>query len=118
VPDDGRLSRQPARPAAAPRRPGLIQHYEAIAAASRAMRAAARADDWDEVTRLDALCRDLIGLLKAEARHSRLSVHEQRRRIEILRGILADDAEIRVRTEPWLRQLERLLPPAAGTPRG
>ncbi|MCS6945807.1 MAG: flagellar protein FliT [Sutterellaceae bacterium] len=87
----------------------VIACYEAIARASRQMLAAARADDWAQVQRLEEQCRDLIVTLKQAARGSRLSVAEQRRRIELLRGILADDAEIRRRAEPWLQQLERLL---------
>jgi flagellar protein FliT len=110
MPDDGNLQR--ARTGGAT---GLIERYEAIAAVSRQMLAAARADDWTEVARLEACCRELIAELKQLARSQRLSVAEQRRRIELLRGILADDAEIRLRAEPWLRQLERLL--AARAPR-
>ncbi|MCX8114048.1 MAG: flagellar protein FliT [Burkholderiaceae bacterium] len=112
-PDDGRAVRTRA-PGGAPR---LIQRYEAIAQASRRMLCAARSEDWDEVARLEDRCRDLIAELKAASRTERLSASEQRRRIELLRGILADDAEIRARAEPWLRQLERLIPASRGTPR-
>ncbi|MEW5880061.1 MAG: flagellar protein FliT [Pseudomonadota bacterium] len=104
-PDDGR-ARGTRAPGGAPR---LIQRYEAIAQASRRMLCAARSEDWDEVARLEDRCRDLIAELKAAHRTERLSAPEQRRRIELLRGILADDAEIRARAEPWLRQLERLI---------
>jgi flagellar protein FliT len=87
----------------------LLQHYEAIAAASGAMLDAARADDWDEVARLEDFCRTLIAALKAEAERSNLGRAENERRMDLLRGILADDAEIRGRAEPWTRQLDRLL---------
>ena len=105
-PEHGRAAHAHARTGAAPR---LIQRYEAIAQASRRMLSAARSEDWDEVARLEDRCRDLIAELKAAHRTERLSASEQRRRIELLRGILADDAEIRARTEPWLRQLERMI---------
>lgn len=104
MPDDGRSLR--ARDGGAVR---LIERYEAIAAVSRRMLAAARADDWGEVKRLEQRGRELIAQLKEVARSERLGVAEQRRRIELLRGILADDAEMRRRAEPWLKQLERLL---------
>lgn len=107
APDDGRALGVRA-PGGAPR---LIQRYEAIAQASRRMLSAARSEDWDEVARLEDRCRDLIAELKAANRTEHLGASEQRRRIELLRGILADDAEIRARAEPWLRQLERLVPP-------
>lgn len=102
-PDDGRAVR--ARVPA----PGLIPFYEAIADASRLMLAAARDDDWDEVVRLEQGCRELIAQLEVAARTQRLAGAEQRRRIELLRAILANDAEMRTRAEPWLRQLERML---------
>jgi hypothetical protein len=33
--------------------------------------------------------------------------------VALLRAILADDAEIRARAEPWLQQLEHLIRPPA-----
>jgi flagellar protein FliT len=112
-PEDGRLHKR----LAPTRGTGLIAHYEAIAQASHAMLAAAHADDWDEVHALEDRCRALIAELKATARITRLGVAEQRRRIELLRAILANDAEVRKRSEPWLRQLERMLEPARSTRR-
>lgn len=106
MPEDGRLLR--ARHGGAAQ---LMERYETIAQVSRQMLAAARRDDWREVARLEARCRELIAELKQVARTQRLSVAEQRRRIELLRGILADDAEMRLRAEPWLKQLEKLLAP-------
>lgn len=108
-PEDGRLQNLP--PAFA-RGADLIARYEAIAQVSRAMLIAAHAGDWKEVQTLESSCRELIVELKAAARVTLLGVPEQRRRIELLRAILADDAEIRRRNEPWLRQLEQMLEPA------
>jgi flagellar protein FliT len=108
-PDDGHAFRTHGGPGPA----ALIRCYETIADASRRMLGAARADDWDEVARLEARCRELIAELRMAARTQRLGAAEQRRRVELLRGILADDAEMRVRSEPWLRQLERLIAPRA-----
>jgi len=88
---------------------GLIEAYETITRASHAMLAAARADDWDGVARLEAQCRALIADLRAIAASQSLGAGEQRRRVQLLREILADDAEIRVRSEPWLCELERVV---------
>jgi len=110
-PDDGRQLRM--RPSAL----GLIHYYEAIADASRMMLAAARVEDWDEVARLEVGCRELIAQLEQAASAQRLGAAEQRRRIELLRAILANDAEMRVRAEPWLRQLERMITPPRGARR-
>jgi flagellar protein FliT len=107
-PDDGHVFRSRACTGA----PDLIERYEAIAHLSRAMLDAAHDDNWDEVRRLEARCTELIAQLKAAAKTVRLSSAEQRRRIELLRAILAVDAAIRERAEPWLKQLEGLIAPA------
>lgn len=87
----------------------LIEHYEAIAAASRQMLEAARADDWDEVARQEARCRTLIGGLKRATASGALARADRRQRLALLRTILADDAEIREIAEPWLKEIEALL---------
>lgn len=100
-PDDGR--------GAAVVRSQLLEHYEAIARASQRMLDAARVSDWDEVGRQEDRCRTLIAALKAAAPSAALPPAENRRRMDLLRRILADDAEIRGRSDPWLKQLERLI---------
>ena len=89
--------------------PRLIHRYEAIALASRCMLTAARRGDWDEVARLEDRCRELIEQLKAAAGFEPLDADAQRLRVRLLCGILADDAEIRARAEPWLAQLDQLI---------
>jgi flagellar protein FliT len=89
--------------------PGLIDCYELIAQASHEMLAASRADDWESVTRLEDACRALIDQVRRDACDTRLSEVEQARRIALLRSILADDAQIRERSEPWLQQLEHMI---------
>ena len=112
APDDGLFYVDPSARSGAPK---LIHRYEAIALASRCMLTAARRGDWDEVERLEGRCRALIDQLKAAAEFEALGADEQRLRVRLLRDILADDAEMRMRAEPWLVQLERLI--ARGAPR-
>ena len=87
----------------------LIEVYEEIARASRTMLDAAKADDWERVARIEAECRDLIDRIRTAAEEERLDAGEARRRMEILRGVLQDDAQIRARSEPWLQDLNRIL---------
>jgi flagellar protein FliT len=87
----------------------LIAHYKAIADASQVMLIAARADDWDEVGRQEERCRELIARLGTAVDSRALPPPDNGRRIALLRSILADDAEIRDRSEPWLKEVERLL---------
>jgi flagellar protein FliT len=88
---------------------GLIRRYEEIAVASRDMLEAAHRGDWPAVERIEAQCREMITALKLAARTDTLSDAEKSRRLSLLRSILKDDAQIRLRAEPWLRDLENFL---------
>ncbi|HYA66669.1 MAG TPA: flagellar protein FliT [Burkholderiaceae bacterium] len=88
---------------------GLIEQYEAIAHASRSMLEAAHRGNWGQVEQIEVRCRELIAALKQASAKNALGAAEQRRRIALLRSILNDDAQIRARAEPWLRDLEELL---------
>jgi len=99
-PKDGQLSTS--------ERWSIIEHYEAIADASRRMLKAARAGQWDEVTLEEDNCRALIAALK-RARAAGNTPARREQRLALLRSMLADDAEIRELSEPWLQQLETLL---------
>ncbi len=112
MPDDGRSAGAQAR-----RERSLIAHYEAIAQASHAMLAAARADDWVRVGDLEDECRTLIARLQVVADGVPLNADEQQRRVQLLREILADDAEIRARSEPWLQELETMFASGRARPR-
>ncbi len=90
----------------------LIRHYEGIADASRSMLEAAHGGDWDKVEQIESSCRKMIRALKQASLHSELSKAESKRRMELLRAILSYDAQIRLRAEPWLRDLENILSPA------
>ena len=96
--------------AAEPSRSSLLQHYEAIAQSSCAMLAAARANDWIEVERLEERCGALIAILKAaDERPGSLSAADDQRRMHLLRQILADDASIRGQAETWLEPIVPLI---------
>lgn len=92
----------------------LMDLYEAVRAASARMLAAARADDWDGLVAAEADCARLVERLRA-AGDARLEAGQLRRKSEILRAVLADDAEIRDRIQPWMARLETLI---SGTGRG
>ena len=100
----------PSTTAAEPARSSLLQHYEAIAQSSCAMLAAARAGDWIEVERQEERCGALIAILKtADERPGSLNAADDKRRMFLLRQILADDASIRGHAEPWLDPIITLI---------
>ena len=99
--------KEPASPTRADARPNLLHHYEAIASASSAMLAAARAGEWIEVARQEELCCALIATLKTATVSSKCALDAigDARRMQLLRQILSDDAQIRGHAEPWVDSL-------------
>ena len=86
-----------------------LTHYESIAAASGRMLRAARDADWDTLIEQEKVCAALIEALRAADAERKLSGEALERKAAIIRQVLAEDAEIRRLTQPWLRRLEELL---------
>ena len=89
--------------------PQLLHYSEAIERASADMLAAARANNWDEVVRLEGACVLLISQLKNAARSTALSNEESQLKSRIMRRVLVNDAEIRHLAEPWLDDLDQMM---------
>lgn len=87
----------------------VIAYYESIALHSKRMVEAARRSDWDQVVAIERDCAVLIGRLRAGADANALPERERRRKIELIRSILADDAEVRNLAQPWLADVGRFL---------
>ncbi len=87
----------------------VLHYYESIAGQSQRMLSAARAGDWDDLCAAEEECARLIAHLKQLGDTPPLNTGERERRMQILKQMLAEDAEIRDLTEPWLKQLEQLL---------
>lgn len=89
--------------------PQCIAAYESILAFTGQMLDAARNDDWDRLVALEKDCKRLVDELIEENHGEPLSSRFQQRKAEIIRKVLADDAEIRSITEPWMAQLQNFL---------
>ncbi len=82
---------------------------------STAMVDAARANDWDRLTRLErqvASLRDRLGVEEAlgfPGRPRQMSEDERKKKMALIRRILDDDKEVRVHTEPWMDNVRQLL---------
>ncbi len=85
-----------------------LSYYEAVATESAAMLAAARRRDWDAMIAAEKRCAAMIDRLKA-AGEVKLDAQAQQRKAEIIRTVLAHDAEIRRLVDPRIRELEKLL---------
>ncbi|HEY1328098.1 MAG TPA: flagellar protein FliT [Casimicrobiaceae bacterium] len=90
--------------------------YEAIADATQGMRDAARAADWSAFAQHERGCSAWIARAEALGDPDRaLDSQGRRRRFELLRRMLRDDAEIRDLTEPRLGRVDRCIGRPAGS---
>lgn len=83
--------------------------YETMSSLAAQMAEAARASDWDRLVTLEQDCAGLARHLEAGERPSPLSGEERARKAALIRQILADDAEVRRHTEPWMENVRQLL---------
>jgi flagellar protein FliT len=87
----------------------IIGTYEAILVITNRMLEAAQNSDWDSLVAREHECRRLTEELIANGTGQALSGELQQRKVKIIRQVLADDAEIRTITEPWMTQLQNIL---------
>ena len=87
----------------------MLEVYEAILSVTEEMLRAARGGDWDQLVERERACRTLVDWLRKNADGVTLAPTAQARKVEIVRKVLADDAEIRNLTEPQLARLGKML---------
>lgn len=82
--------------------------FESISSLTGEMKEAARGGEWERLAGLEQSCADVVTQLRT-APPVRLPADMQRRKVELIHKILADDAEIRAFAEPWMKQVQTLL---------
>jgi flagellar protein FliT len=87
----------------------ILATYEAISRLTRQMLAAARNREWDALVRLERDCSALFARLLNSESDAPRSTGFQHRKARLIRGVLDDDAEIRLLVEPWLSQLSAMI---------
>jgi flagellar protein FliT len=87
----------------------IIASYEELAQVTARMREAAVRDDWDGVLALESQCAGLYSRLMATKHDVPANVEQQRRKAELIRKVLADDAQIRERLSGQLVHIWRLI---------
>ena len=87
----------------------IIGIYEAILTITGQMLKAAQGADWERLITLEHECRGLTKKLMISDENKVLSSDLRQRKQEIIQQILADDAEIRILTQPWMAQLQNIL---------
>jgi flagellar protein FliT len=87
----------------------VIENYEFLSSLTAQMRLAATHGQWDQLVELEKQCSQHIAVMKTQDVDIPPSESARLRKLELIRKILADDAEIRNHTEPWVGQLQRIM---------
>jgi flagellar protein FliT len=86
----------------------LLEEYQHLSGITGQMRDAAAAGEWDLLIALEKECKRKVEDIKP---HDVVPANpdERSQKIALLKKILADDADIRSRTETWMGQLQRIM---------
>ncbi len=86
----------------------LLEDYQRLSGITAQMRDAAAQGEWDRLASLEQECKRKVEEIKP---HDCIPAtpDERQQKLALLKKILADDAEIRSRTEGWMEQLQRIM---------
>ena len=90
----------------------ILETYDAMSVKSGQMVEAVQQGDWDRLAVLEKDCSALVGALRAVhvgGTPPRPDAAYAKRKVALMRKVLADDAEIRRHTEPWMTRLQAYL---------
>lgn len=86
-----------------------LELYETMGSISAQMAEAAAACDWNRLVDLEKDCASLARHLESSGEAQPLAAAERERKAVLIRRILANDAEVRRHTEPWMEQVRHYL---------
>lgn len=86
-----------------------VMNYESLSSIIAKMRDAAIDGEWDQLIDLEKHCSKHVANMKLVDAAERLDESARQRKIQLIKQILADDADIRNRTEIWTGQLQRIM---------
>lgn len=87
----------------------VLDNYEYLSGITGQMRDAANQGEWDHLVELEQQCSQRVQLMKAQQPAPSSDEETRKRKVALIKKILADDAEIRNRTEVWMEQLQRIM---------
>jgi len=87
----------------------VITNYESLSAVTSQMSDAAMHGEWDHLISLEQQCSRIVSAMKIADASATLDEPARQRKIQLIKKILADDAAIRMRTEAWMGQLQRIM---------
>lgn len=86
----------------------LLEDYQRLSGITGQMRDAATSGEWDRLIALEKECKRKVEEIKPREMVP-VNPDEREQKIALLKKILADDADIRNRTEGWMEQLQFLM---------
>ena len=92
-----------------PLMPTQIALYQEMSTLSCRMVEAARANDWDSLITLEHSVAVLRNSLLNDCDNGDLDSGELKLKTQLIQRILADDAEVRRHTEPWMEHVRKFL---------
>ncbi len=87
----------------------IITNYELLSALTGQMRDAAVHGEWDKLVSIEQQCRQQVATMQPIDAAATLDEPARQRKIQLIKKILADDAEIRNHTETWMDQMQRIM---------
>ena len=89
--------------------PQVISNYQSLSNITGQMRDAALHGEWDKLIVLEQQCTLHVATMQPLDATAKLDEPERQQKISLIKKIMADDREIRNRTEGWMEQLQRLM---------
>lgn len=86
----------------------LLEDYQRLSGITGQMREAAVGGEWDRLVSLEQECARKVEEIKPRDVIP-ANPDERAQKLALLKKILADDADIRSRTENWMEQLQRIM---------
>lgn len=87
----------------------VITNYESLSTITGKMREAAIQGKWDQLVSLEQQCSQHVAGMKPVDKIVALDEPTRQRKVQLIKKILADDAEIRNHTETWMGQLRNIM---------
>jgi len=87
----------------------VVTNYESLSAITGQMRDAAIHEEWEQLVGLEQQCSKHVAAMKPLDATAALEEPERQRKIQLIKKILRDDADIRQRTQAWMGQLQRIM---------
>jgi flagellar protein FliT len=87
----------------------IITNYESLSFITSQMREAAVHGEWSQLIDLEQQCSRHVASMKPIDTTAKLDESARQRKIQLIKKILADDADIRNCTELWMRQLQSIM---------